>query len=190
MTQERWDSIQEFLKPKKQVPNGKQQPVSSEKTIGQLITEAINLHELNPDVIAKELQLRGNTIYDLMNDSVYTNCIPIVLFKNLVLSLHIPFKDIEAAMIPTFKLLVSKEIPETIKKKSAWAPLWENEESILKYTNRLRQLMNAPNESISAEEIFEMQERITGLKLVTRLLVTKMVVCINRVKKVYCFIIL
>lgn len=111
------------------------------KTIGKLITEAIELHELNPEIVSAQVKLRGNTLPDLMNDNVYTNCIPLLLFRDLCLSLHIPFESIESAMIPTFHLLVSKETPQSISKKSGWAPLWENEESVMKYTNRLKELM-------------------------------------------------
>lgn len=112
-----------------------------EVTIGRLIREAIALHELNPDIVEKELKLPVGVVTKLMNDEIYTNSVPVVLFKNLILSLHIPLKKIEAAMLPTFKLLVSKETPESLKKKPHGYALWENEESVIKYTERLKEII-------------------------------------------------
>lgn len=111
------------------------------KTIGQLVTEAIHLHELNPTVVGKELDFPNGVIESVMKDEFYTNSVPVVLFRNLLVSLHIPFDKVEVAMIPTFKLLLSKETKESIKKKPLGYGLWENEESVLKYTARLKELM-------------------------------------------------
>ena len=111
------------------------------KTIGKIITEAINLHELNPETVGKTLDFPDGVITKLMSDEFYTNSVPVVLFKNLIMSLHIPFSTIEKAIIPTFNLLKSKETSETIKKKPHGYELWENKESVIKYTNRLKELM-------------------------------------------------
>lgn len=111
------------------------------KTVGQILTEAVELHELNPATVDKEIGLPKGIMTKLMNDEFYTNSVPVVLFKNLLLSLHVPFTTIEPAMLPTLKLLLSKETPETIKKKRSGYMLWENEESVLKYTKHLKEIM-------------------------------------------------
>jgi hypothetical protein len=112
-----------------------------EMTVGKIISDAILLHELSPSVIEKELKLPNGVITELMNDNIYTNTIPVVLFKNLLLSLHIPFNIVEPAIMPTFNFLVSKETPESLKKKPMGYRIWENEYSLIKYTNRLKDLM-------------------------------------------------
>jgi len=111
------------------------------KTVGQLITEAIYLHELNPDTVEKVLKLQTGTLAKLMSDDFYTNNVPLVLFRNLILSLHIPIDEVEAAMLPTFNLVKSKETNESLSKKPKNYMLWECEESVLKYTNSLHQLL-------------------------------------------------
>ena len=112
------------------------------KTVGKLLTEAIQLHELNPNTIEAELKFPKGIISKLMNDDYYTNSVPVVLFKNLIKSLHIPLNEIEGAMIPTFKLLLSKETPKTIREKPPSYELWENEVAVLKYTNHLKEIYN------------------------------------------------
>lgn len=111
------------------------------ETIGKLITEAIRLHELQPDVVERVLDFPTGILKKIMDDEYYTNSIPVILFKNLLLSLHIPFSKAEAAMIPTFKVILEKETPESLKKKPAGYLLWENEESVMKYTKHLKELM-------------------------------------------------
>ena len=112
------------------------------KTIGQLLTEAITLNELKAEVIERELGFPDGIITKLMNDEFYTNSVPVVLLKNLILSLHIKPSDVYRAMIPTHKIVIAKETPETIKKKPHGYPLWENEESVNKYTEHLKKLIS------------------------------------------------
>ena len=112
------------------------------KTIGQLLTEAITLNELKAEVIERELGFPDGIITKLMNDEFYTNSVPVVLLKNLILSLHISPSEVYKAMIPTHKIVIAKETPETIKKKPHGYPLWENEESVNKYTEHLKKLIS------------------------------------------------
>lgn len=113
-------------------------------TIGKLISDAIHLHELDPVTIDKELKLLG-TLIPLMQDKFYPNSIPIILFKNLLLSLHIPFTEAKIAMYKTLEVLKNNE-PEfdkqDYKKRQAQA-LWENEESLTKYIDRLEELFKS-----------------------------------------------
>lgn len=112
------------------------------KTIGQLLTEAITLNELKAEVIERELGFPAGIITKLMNDEFYTNSVPVVLFKNLILSLHISPSEVYKAMIPTHKVVLAKETPETINKKPHGYQLWENEESVNKYTEHLKKLIS------------------------------------------------
>lgn len=114
------------------------------KTIGQLLTKAITLNELKPEVIEMELEFpKGKGIITrLMLDEYYTQNVPIILFINLILSLHIKFDDVFEALMPTFRLVLSKETPETISnKKSVHYELWECEEAVEKYATRLKELL-------------------------------------------------
>jgi len=120
--------------------------MTQEETIGKIITNAMNKHELNHIIVDRELKLHGHLI-DLMNDDCYTNTVPVVLFKNLLVSLYIPFETIEAAMLPTFKLVQSKKDSPANRKKIAVGyikisnRLWANEESLMKYTSKLKEIM-------------------------------------------------
>lgn len=111
-------------------------------TIGQLLTEAFTMNELKAEVVEIELGFPSGMITKLMNDDYYTNSVPVVLFKNLILSLHIRPSEVYKAMIPTFNAVLSKETTETIKKKPHGYQLWENKESVIKYTEHLKQLIN------------------------------------------------
>jgi precorrin-6B methylase 1 len=115
---------------------------STPKTIGQLLTEAITLNELKAEVIERELGFPDGIITKLMIDEFYTNSVPVVLFKNLIISLHISPSDVYSAMIPTHKVVLAKETPETINKKPHGYQLWENEESVNKYTEHLKKLIS------------------------------------------------
>lgn len=114
--------------------------IQQEATIGSLFTDAIKLHELDVNTVEKQMDVPNGILTKLMNDEFYTNSIPVVLFKNLIVSLHIPIQKVIDAMVPTFKLLQSKETPESIKKKPMGYQLWENEASLNKYIERLKSL--------------------------------------------------
>jgi len=124
----------------REVNHGTQHTMTN--TIGQLLTEAFRLNELKAEVVERELSFPVGIITKLMNDEYYTNSVPVVLFKNLIMSLHIRPSEVYKAMIPTFNAVLSKETPETIKKKPHGYQLWENKESVLKYTEHLKLLIN------------------------------------------------
>ena len=110
-------------------------------TVGEILKRQMKLHELKVSVVDKEIGLLNN-LQKLMDDEFYTNSIPVLLFRNLLVSLHICFDEIEPLMIPTFRKILSKETPETIKKKKSGYMLWECEEAVIKYTNHLKELMS------------------------------------------------
>lgn len=119
------------------------------ETIGQILKQAIEFHELKPEFIDRELKLQG-TLDKLINNECYTNSIPVKLFKNLIVSLHIPFTTIEKAMLPTYRLIASKETKETLNKKPSGYVLWENEGAIIKYTERLKELMYERKDNVGS----------------------------------------
>lgn len=53
------------------------------ETIGSLLKDSIELHELNPNVTERELKFPEGVTTQLMNDETYPNNIPVVLFRNL-----------------------------------------------------------------------------------------------------------
>jgi hypothetical protein len=110
-------------------------------TVGEILKRQMKLHELKVSVVDKEIGLLNN-LQKLMDDEFYTNSIPVLLFRNLLVSLHIRFDEIEPLMIPTFRKILSKETPDTIKKKKSGYMLWECEEAVIKYTNHLKELMS------------------------------------------------
>ena len=111
------------------------------KTVGQLLTEAFTLNKLKAEVVEMELGFPAGMITKMMNDEFYTNSVPIILFKNLIESLHIRPSEVYKAMIPTFNAVLAKETPETIKKKPHGYQLWENKDAVKKYTERLKHLI-------------------------------------------------
>ena len=133
--------IEDLKKQLKQQPDQGTPSDDDPNTIGKIITEAITLHELDPITLEKKLNFPIGIITKLMNDEIYVNSVPVVLFKNLLLSLHIPFTKIEPLIISTFNLIKSKETPETIMRKELGYALWENEEALSKYTNHLKTII-------------------------------------------------
>lgn len=117
---------------------------SETKTIGQLFTEAIKTNGMNIETLERQFNVTPGLIQQIMNDEFYTNSVPIIIFKNMVLLLNINKEDVYNAMIPTFRFILSKETEESIKKKDPNYMLWENEESVLKYTDRLREILSEP----------------------------------------------
>lgn len=112
-------------------------------TVGAILTGAVKLHKLeNLTFVESVIGLPEGVLLKLMNDEYYTNSVPVVTFMRLLQSLTITFSKIEPVMMPTFKLLLSKERPETIRAKPPHYQLWENEESVTKYTKRLGELMS------------------------------------------------
>ena len=117
---------------------------SETKTIGQLFTEAIKTNGMNIETLERQFNVTPGLIQQIMNDEFYTNSVPIIIFKNMVLLLNINKEDVYSAMIPTFRFILSKETEESIKKKDPNYMLWENEESVLKYTDRLKEILSEP----------------------------------------------
>lgn len=110
------------------------------RTIGELLKNSMEVSNLDIYTIESNIKLPHGILSNLLNDNYYTNSVPIILFRDLILFLNISIEDIKEAMIPTFRLIVSKETLLTIKNKSSNYLLWENEESVNKYSSRLEEL--------------------------------------------------
>ena len=117
---------------------------SAIETVGSILKKQLATHELDWQKVADKMQIPVDVMEKVLADEYYTNSIPVVLFKDLLLSLYISFAAIKPAMYETIKLLVSKEPPfekQDNKKRTAQA-LWENEEALTKYVTLLQKIMS------------------------------------------------
>lgn len=140
--------------------------VSTSLSFGQLLQKAMVDLSTTETAIAEKSSLPVEIIENLINDSIYTNNVPIKLFKNLISFLNISFKSVEESVRKTFEILQS---PAAAKSKSfsGFSPafrkgyyasresltkntpstdgkeLFENIESLEKYLTRLNELMNS-----------------------------------------------
>jgi hypothetical protein len=140
--------------------------VSTSLSFGQLLQKAIVDLNTTEAVIAEKSSLPVEIIEKLKNDSIYTNNVPIKLFKNLVSFLNISFKAVEESVRKTFEILQSPAAAksdsfsgfspafrkgyyasrESLKKNTPTTDgkeLFENKESLEKYLSRLNELMNS-----------------------------------------------
>ena len=120
---------------------------------------------MNEAVVAHESELPIEVIQDLKGDLVYTNNIPINLFRKLLSILNISFASAESAVRKTFEILqhqvsgrtnsysgfnptyrkghlTSKEELLKNNSRSDGKELFENKEALDKYLLRLNELMN------------------------------------------------
>jgi hypothetical protein len=121
---------------------------STISTIGSIIREYMLQADTNEKALYEVFGIPEAIIARMVDDNIYTNCVPVGLFYEIVMALMIPFSKIEAAMIPTFQLVRSKETSRNISNKISGHQLWENEESVLKYTAHLKELMSKGRTSI------------------------------------------
>jgi hypothetical protein len=143
----------------------KLQSLTTSLSFGQLFIQAIQKAGTNEQTIATEIGLPLKIIQELKSDSVYTNNVPIVLFKNLLSLLNISFKAAEQSVRKTFEILQSNsslkqealsvfspafrkgnyKSGESLSRsmlKTDGKELFENKESLDKYLFRLNELMN------------------------------------------------
>lgn len=134
-------------------------------SFGQLLQQAMQNLNVTEDIIAEKSKIPVSVVADLKNDAIYTNNVPIVLFKSLLSTLKLSFKPVEAAIRKTFEILQSQvavrsDSPsgfspafrkgyytsrESFAKNSPKADgkeLFENKEALEKYLSRLSELMN------------------------------------------------
>ena len=135
-------------------------------SLGILISKAMEKEGLNIEEIAIESGLPTTSIEQLQADLILANSIPVISFKALLKKLQIPFDKAKEAITKTFHILKSEMdfSPSTISSmqlafrrrntkdassfslkasKSENQYLFQNEEALNKYLNRLGELYNA-----------------------------------------------
>ncbi len=135
-------------------------------SFGQLLQQTMNNMGLSEDITAEKSNLPVSIIQGLKDDAIYTNNVPIKLFKNLLSLLNISFKLVEGSVRKTFEILQSQASVKT-ESFSGFSPafrkgyyasreslaknspstdgkeLFENKEALEKYLVRLNELMNS-----------------------------------------------
>lgn len=133
------------------------------RSLGQVVQEKLQQLEITPAQLSDTVKLPVQVIDKLLADDLYTNNIPIVLLKNLLNYLNIKFTTAEKSIRKTFELLqgkvfnhdvhalapafrsslhTSKSITFPSHKTSDGKELFENNEAMEKYLNRLNELLN------------------------------------------------
>ena len=139
--------------------------VAESLSLGRLLQHSMKHSAMNEAVVAHESELPIEVIQDLKGDLVYTNNIPINLFRKLLSILNISFASAESAVRKTFEILqhqvsgrtnsysgfnptyrkghlTSKEELLKNNSRSDGKELFENKEALDKYLLRLNELMN------------------------------------------------
>lgn len=139
--------------------------VLQQVSFGQLITEALQKNSIEPDNLAELTGLPVPVLKELQTDAVFTNNVPIVFLKKLLQTLNISYQVAEQAIRNTFELL-QHSVPSSasfngvtpaFKKgnlfsresfiknmpKTSGKELFQNEEALNRYLNRLNELMNS-----------------------------------------------
>ena len=133
-------------------------------SLGQLISDAMNANKLEDNMLGEKTGLPIPVLIELKEDAIFTNNVPIVLLKKLLFALQIPFQTAEQAIRKTFETLQSRTGPTSFyngiapayKKggftsresyirnmpKNSGKDLFQNEEALNRYLNRLNELMN------------------------------------------------
>ncbi len=134
-------------------------------SFGQLIAEALQSNNIDADNLAELSGLPVPVLKELQADTIFTNNVPIVFLKKLLQTLNISYQVAEQAIRNTFELLQHR-IPSStsfngvtpaFKKgnlssresfiknmpKTSGKELFQNEEALNRYLNRLNELMNS-----------------------------------------------
>lgn len=137
----------------------------SSLSLGQLISSSIQSKSLSDKEVASQTNLPENVIDELKTDTIFPNNIPVILFKKLLQLLDIPFKSADHAAWKTFDIIkssaflsnknflltepafrrkqnISHESLIKMNKSADGSELFENEDSLRKYLNKLESLMN------------------------------------------------
>jgi hypothetical protein len=149
---------------KKQHMVARLQGVLMSASFGQLLTEAMADNSIQNEALEQQTGIPATMIKELQEDAIYPNNVPVVLFRRLLTALKISFKSAERAIRQTFEMLQSRSaaplevgLLPAFKKgnlasrelfyKSAppcdGKELFQNEEALNRYLNKLDELMNA-----------------------------------------------
>ena len=132
-------------------------------SFGQLLQEAMQQQNIAEPMLVENTGLTPFVIDELKSDGVYPNNVPIQLFKKLIMTLKLSYSNVKAAVLKTVSLLKQQAVVSDV---SGYTPafrkvheqfsrnqirkshdsdgkeLFENEEALNKYLNRLEELMN------------------------------------------------
>lgn len=136
-------------------------------SFGGLINNALASKKITVKELSIHSKVDESVIEKLKSDSIFTSNIPVMLVKNLLVYLNIPFSLAEASIIKTFDLLKlsattnQESLPnmspsfrkETYSLKETFNgenvinennELFQNKEALRKYLTRLNDLINVP----------------------------------------------
>lgn len=138
--------------------------VHEAESLGQLIRKKMTEAGTAPENLSAGMALPLQVVQNLLEDKIYTNNIPVMLFRRLLGTLHISFNAAEKAIRRTFDLLQNSVTPQSassslypamrknmsamrednlyVNVQSGAKELYENKEALDKYVNRLQELMN------------------------------------------------
>lgn len=122
-------------------------------SFGQLLQQAMQNLNATDEIVSEKSKLPITVIADLKNDNIYTNNVPIVLFKGLLSALNLSFKPVEEAIRKTFEMLQS-QVAMKSNNLSGFSPAFRKGY----YTSRESLSKNAPN--TDGKELFENKEAL------------------------------
>jgi hypothetical protein len=129
-------------------------------SFGELLTKSMTEQNVSTAELSGKAELNESFVKDLQSDSLAVNNIPVVLLKKLLNSLAISFADAKTAILKTFEIVHHNTVAgeENFSVSPAFRrgktdsdnnsykrlpnkDLFENEESLNKYLERLEKLM-------------------------------------------------
>jgi transcriptional regulator with XRE-family HTH domain len=130
-------------------------------SFGQLLYDYIQAKNYTPEKLASQVKLSQERIHGLLKDELSTNLIPVKRLKRLLKTLEISFDEVETAIWKTYEIV--KESQSGAQKKGNYQVsfrksfgkntrvkgtgeadsrnLYQNEEALDKYLNRLKELL-------------------------------------------------
>jgi hypothetical protein len=133
-------------------------------SLGVMLKEAMGTYHFSQEKLSAETSLPAHVLGDLLEDKLYPNNVPIMIFRELLNQLHITFAAAESAILTTFRKLqdqvrepvyqvsspiyrkrhfLTKGVPASGAPKRDGKELYENREALDKYLNRLKELLPA-----------------------------------------------
>ncbi len=122
-------------------------------TFGQLLQHRIQQLGISETLIAEKADLPVTVIKELQKDAIYTNNVPIVFLKKLLVQLNLSFASAERAIHKTFDSLQSQVMMKTTS-CSGFSPAFR------KGNDTSRQLITDSRMKIDGKELFENREAL------------------------------
>jgi hypothetical protein len=136
----------------------------SSVSLGEIITNKIQTEGITEEALAANAKLTSQRIEELKTDAVYPNSIPVLLLSSLLKSLRVRFDLADKAIRKTFGMVQKRVLlgPQLsthavyrraglqehkddemkgVLRKASRNDLYENEEALSKYLNKLEELM-------------------------------------------------